>query len=158
MNMPAATTQRQGAEEAYEQSSARSLTQEEKEAEKVRLQTLVNTFARNAVKGCPCVYFRDNGSERMVTWYKIDKYLENLIVVSPKADEAEKVRCPVAAIQDIYCLQEDDEACFPPEVIATLRPEEKELLLMIVFVSGEFRETICLLEQSPESRDVFLES
>jgi hypothetical protein len=43
MNMPAAATQQQ--DDMYGQSSARSLTQEEKEAEKVRLQTLVNTFA-----------------------------------------------------------------------------------------------------------------
>eukprot|EP00913_Durusdinium_trenchii_P012097 g11362.t1 len=54
--------------------SGRSLTQEEKEAEKARLQTLVNNFAKKAVRGCPCVYFKEGTAQRFVTQYRIDLF------------------------------------------------------------------------------------
>jgi len=141
-----------------EGSTTRSLTAEEKEAEKARLQQLVNTFAKRAVRGCTCEYIREGTAERLATQYRIDKSLEYLIVVSPMDQQSQEVTCPIAAIQDIYSLVEDGEACFPPEVLKALKPEEKELLLMVVYRSGQdklFR--FCLLEESRESRDIFLE-
>mmetsp|Transcript_147292 Transcript_147292/g.274393 ORF Transcript_147292/g.274393 Transcript_147292/m.274393 type:complete len:221 (+) Transcript_147292:130-792(+) len=138
--------------------SARSLTPEEKEAEKARLQQLVNSFAKKAVKGCPCLYIKESSGERCSTQYKIDKSLEYLIVVSNKDPTRAEVTCSIAAIQDIYSLVEDGEGCFPKEVLDKLSPEEKDLLLMIVYRSGTdklFR--FCLLEESRDSRDTFLE-
>lgn len=139
-------------------SVARSLTPEEKEAEKARLQALVNTFAKKAVRGCPCAYIKEGAGERMQTQYRIDKNLEYLIIVNPMDPGCNEVTCPISAIQDIYSLVEDGEPCFPPEVLKTLKPEEKELLLMVVYRSGAdkmFR--FSLLEENRDSRDIFLE-
>merc|ERR1719188_27059 len=65
-------------------STARSLTEEEKQAEKARLQSLVNTFAKRAVRGCTCAYIREGAGERLATQYRIDKSLEYLSVMSLK--------------------------------------------------------------------------
>lgn len=138
--------------------SARSLTEEEKEAEKVRLQALVNTFAKKAVRGCPCVYLKEGTGDRVKTQYRIDKSLEHLIIINAEDASHAEVTCPISAIQDIYSLVEDGAACFPTEVIKVLKPEEMELLLMVVFRNSSdkmFR--FCLLEDSRESRDIFLE-
>lgn len=144
-----------GSDLAY---SARSLTAEQKEAEKSRLQALVNSFAKKAVKGCMCVYLKESTGEQCATQYRIDKSLEYLIVVCNQDAARAEVTCPIAAIQDIYSLAEDGEGCFPADVVAKLTPEEQKLLLMVVYRNGEskmFR--FCLLEESPESRDTFLE-
>eukprot|EP00434_Breviolum_minutum_P033596 symbB.v1.2.029731.t1/scaffold3288.1/size59728/7 len=138
--------------------SGRSLTPEEKEAEKARLQTLVNNFAKKAVRGCPCVYFKEGTAQRFVTQYRIDKSLEYLILVNPKEPGVTEVTCPIAAIQDIYSLSEDGSSCFPPEVVKSLESQDKERLLMIVFNDSDgklFR--FCLVEESNQSRDDFLE-
>merc|ERR1719201_1381170 len=139
--------------------SAPSLTASEKEAEKARLQQLVNSFAKKAVRGCPCVYLKESTGERCSTQYRIDKSLEYLIVVSSQDTTRAEVTCPIAAIQDIYSLVEDGEGCFPAEAISKLTPEYQKMLLMVVYRSGQggkmFR--FCLLEESVDSRDTFLE-
>merc|ERR1719201_2663869 len=138
--------------------SAPSLTASEKEAEKARLQQLVNSFAKKAVRGCPCVYLKESTGERCSTQYRIDKSLEYLIVVSSQDTTRAEVTCPIAAIQDIYSLVEDGEGCFPADVVSKLKPEDQKMLLMVVYRSGQskmFR--FCLLEENAESRDTFLE-
>mmetsp|Transcript_24862 Transcript_24862/g.54972 ORF Transcript_24862/g.54972 Transcript_24862/m.54972 type:complete len:219 (-) Transcript_24862:62-718(-) len=141
--------------------SARSLSAKEKEAEKLRLQNLVNSFAKKAVKGCSCTYVKEGTGERATRHYRIDRSLEFLLVVDPEAaaTSSPEVTCPIAAIQDIYACVEDGEQCFPPQVVSALEPEELDLLLMVVYRSGQdkmFR--FCILEETPESRDTFLES
>jgi len=133
------------------------LTDEEKEAEKVRLQTLVNTFAKRAVRGCPCTYVKEGTGAKLSTHYRIDKSLGYLLVLSARDKNVQEVSCPVAAIQDIYSWIEDGEACFPPEVVKGLTPEEKEMLLMVVYRGGAKMFRFCILEKSTESRDIFLE-
>jgi len=138
--------------------SARSLSPEEKEAEKARLQQLVNNFAKKAVRGCPCVYIKESTGERVTTQYRIDKSLEYLIVVSNQDTSRAEVTCPIASIQDIYSLVEDGEGCFPAEVVSKLSAEDQKMLLMVVYRNGQskmFR--FCLLEESPDTRDTFLE-
>lgn len=139
--------------------SARSMTPSEKEAEKLRLQQLVNTFAKKAVRGCPCTYLKEvAGGDRCTTHYRIDKSLEYMIVVSNQDPNVAEVTCPVAEIQDIYSYVEDGEACFPSEVLSVLKSVELELLLMVVYRSGSDKMyRFCLLEESKESRDNFLE-
>lgn len=141
-----------------EGSTGRSLSSEEKEQEKARLQQLVNSFAKKAVKGCPCTYIKEGTGERCPTKYSIDKTLEYLMVMSPEDPSKAEVTCPISAIQDIYSLVEDGEAAFPPEVLQNVKRAEMELLLLVVYRSGAdkyFR--FVLLEESRESRDVFLE-
>eukprot|EP00445_Apocalathium_hangoei_P089288 CAMPEP_0204222746 /NCGR_PEP_ID=MMETSP0361-20130328/82414_1 /ASSEMBLY_ACC=CAM_ASM_000343 /TAXON_ID=268821 /ORGANISM="Scrippsiella Hangoei, Strain SHTV-5" /LENGTH=286 /DNA_ID=CAMNT_0051188403 /DNA_START=45 /DNA_END=903 /DNA_ORIENTATION=- len=140
------------------EASSRSLTAEQKEAEKARLQALVNSFAKRAVRGCPCEYVREGTGERLVTQYRIDKSLEYLIIVTPNEQQSHEVMCPIAAIQDIYSLIEDGEGCFPPEVVHVLKPVETPLLLMVVYRTGSDKlYRFCLMAESSESRDIFLE-
>jgi len=139
-------------------SSSRSLTAEQKEVEKARLQALVNSFAKRAVRGCPCEYVREGTGERLVTQYRIDKSLEYLIIVTPNEQQSHEVLCPIAAIQDIYSMIEDGEGCFPPEVVRVLKPAETPLLLMVVYRTGSDKlYRFCLMAESSESRDIFLE-
>lgn len=143
--------------------SSRSLTEEERYREKLRLQSLVNSFARRAVKGCPCTYLKASAGDperyrAFPTQYRIDRGLENLVVVSAEDPNLADVTCPIAAIQDIYSLREDDEACFPPEVVRALGPEDRDLLLMIVLQSHDRALKFCILEESTEARDELLEA
>mmetsp|Transcript_101832 Transcript_101832/g.294695 ORF Transcript_101832/g.294695 Transcript_101832/m.294695 type:complete len:236 (-) Transcript_101832:128-835(-) len=154
---PAAVSRLRSPHPTEEGSSFRSLTEEEKTAEKDRLQSLVNSFAKRAVRGCPCFYVREGTGERLSTHYRIDKSLGYLLVLSTQDRRLQEVSCPIAAIQDIYSFIEDGEACFPPEVIKHLTPEQKEMLLMVVYRSGARLFRFCLLEMSMETRDVFLE-
>mmetsp|Transcript_93209 Transcript_93209/g.285271 ORF Transcript_93209/g.285271 Transcript_93209/m.285271 type:complete len:221 (-) Transcript_93209:88-750(-) len=146
-----------GAPAADDGSTARSLTEEEKQAEKVRLQGLVNSFAKRAVRGCPCEYIREGVAERVASQYRIDKSLELLSVHNAADPSLQEVSCPIAAIQDIYALVEDGETCFPQEVVKVLRPEERDLLLMVVYKTGDKMFRFCILEETKDSRDIFLE-
>jgi len=139
-------------------STVKPLTPQEREAEKVRLQGLVNAFVRNAAKGVPCTYLKEVTGERSVTRYFLDKRLEHLVVVAADDATVAEVRCPIGAIQDIYCLVEDGAGCFPAKVVGPLSPAEHELLLMVVYRSdrgGTHR--FCVLAQSAKERDDFLE-
>lgn len=144
--------------EETDDSLGKTMTAEEKEAEKVRLQQLVNAFVRNAAKGCPCTYLKEVSGERSVTRYFLDKRLEHLVVVAAHDTTVAEVRCPIGAIQDIYCLTEDGVGVFPAKVVQPLTQEEQQLLLMVVYRSdrgGTHR--FCLLLDTPDSRDNFLE-
>jgi len=138
--------------------SSRSLTDEEKEDEKARIQEMVNRFAKSALAGCSCVCIREGSGERVATKYRINKSLEYLVVLSVRDMERAEITCPIADIQDIYSYVEDGESCFPPAVLAALKPHELELLLMVVYQSDSDRVLrFCLLERCSESRDTFME-
>jgi len=139
--------------------SARSFTPEQKEAEKQRLQALVSTFARKAVKGRPCTYIADSG--RLASGiYFVSKNLQHLTITTAHSSSTE-ISCAIASIQDIFSMSEDGSECFPGEVykaVARERPDDIELLLMVIFqgpdgVLGKF----CMLESSAQSRSDFLE-
>lgn len=129
-----------------------------KEDLKAHFRELVTTFARTAVRGCPCTYFRRGEYRRHPAQYKVNDTLEQLsVTLSQDAQQIELV-CPIASVRDIYCLAEDGEALFPPEVVSALAPEEAELLLMVVYRDGRGkRARFCFLEDSRVSRDTFLE-
>jgi hypothetical protein len=135
---------------------------DEREAEKARLQALVNAFAKKAVRGCTCTYFKERTAERVPTEYRIDKSLEYLVVVNardPSGTGTPEVTCPIGRIQDIYSLAEDADSCFPANVVEALDPKERDLLLMVVYRMGDSKNfRFVLLEESRESRDIFLES
>jgi len=138
--------------------SSRSLSPEEKEVEKARLQQLVNTFAKKAVRGCPCTYINTVSKERFATEYRIDKSLEFLIILSPNDKNKPEITCPISGIEDIYSMAEDGQSCFPLDVLSLVPPEHRELLLMVVFRSGHDKHIrFCMTETTRESRDVFLE-
>merc|ERR1711957_135092 len=80
-------------------SPARTLTAEQKEAEKARLQELVSCFARRALHGCQCQYITEDGRP-INTEYRIDKALHFLTVETAEGDQNTDLVCPIAAIQD----------------------------------------------------------
>mmetsp|Transcript_17124 Transcript_17124/g.48711 ORF Transcript_17124/g.48711 Transcript_17124/m.48711 type:complete len:177 (+) Transcript_17124:87-617(+) len=116
----------------------------------------VNAFLKRAVQGCPCTYFADG--KRVKTKYYIDQQLENLFVAASIDNSAPVVTCPLAAIQDIY-LVDDGAGCIPAEVLSALQPAERELFYMVVFADrGERTARFCVLDSSRSSRDICLES
>lgn len=131
---------------------------EARQAEKSRLQSLLHQFAQKAVKGCPCVYFKEGTSERCQSRYRMDRLLETLMLVNGQDPGQLEISCPVIAIQDIYTMAEDGPGHFPPEVVAALKPEEKDQLLMIVFrdATQKFAH-LCIAQESKQSCDEFLE-
>jgi len=140
--------------------SGRSLNDDDKELEKVRLQQRVNAFAKDALKGCPCILFKGNPIERHESQYRIDKNLDHLMVMSPTDMNEAEIHCPIGDIQDIYSIVEDGPGCFPPEVIAGVASQdEMERLLMVVYRNAGKKNLVrfCILEGSCESRDAFLE-
>lgn len=94
----------------------------------------------------------------VATRYRIDRGLDNLSVVSADDPRLADVTCPIGAIQDIYSFRDDNVACFPSEVVSCLRPQDHDLLLMITFRSNDSCFKFCILMESAETRDVFLEA
>jgi hypothetical protein len=138
--------------------SGRSLTAEEKEAEKARLNIAINDFVRSSGKGCPCTFIREVTGERLTTRYFLTSTMSHLVINSSTDEDTSEVRCPISAIQDIYSFAEDGALCFPQKVLQLLSPEEQELLLMIVYRNeqgGNHR--FCLLLETAPVRDTFLE-
>lgn len=128
---------------------------------------LLNAFVKMAKAGCVCSYLGDSRSRgswgnRMNARYVIDDELKCLnVVVAARGratDAKPKVSCRIDGILDIYSLQDDGEECFPREVIQALRPDERDLLLMIVYDSGTAGEShrFCFVETSPESKETLL--
>lgn len=143
-----------GGQRRHEGPPASTPSRSSKEAEKVRLQRLVNSFVKKAVAGCPCTYLDEATQEQTVTTYRIPKNLESLSVVSPLDNSQAMFACRIGDIQDVYSHFEDGEQCFNPKVVAGLRPEERDLLLMVVCRDGR---RLNIVEESHESRDTLLE-
>merc|ERR1712048_731153 len=75
----------------------------------------------------------------------------------PSQDFSAELSCPLLEVQDIYTI-DDGEACFPPNVVSALQPEEKQLLLMIDYSMAEgAKSSVCLLEETRERRDALME-
>jgi len=128
------------------------------QVEVAQLQDMVNACLKTALKGCPCTFLQ-NG-ERTSTRYFVDEALEYLSVASCQGTSHTEVVCPISGIQDIFCVPEDGEAAFPHQVISPLSAAEKELLLMVVFQGrpGEQPSKFCLLMESRDGRDAFMEA
>lgn len=148
-----------------------SLIREDVEKEKDRLQHFMNDWVTQASRGIPCSYIsrsnavaaswshRSQGQRRRPSHqYHIDRSLEHLFIVPIRNPGCAEVVCPIAAILDIYSVGDDGEHCFPPEVLSSLAEEEKALLLMVVYHWQGRNAAFCLLEESQESRDKFLDA
>lgn len=159
--------------------SARSWTSEEREQERARLQAMVSAFARDALEGCPCTCFapltkRDSnmpdgaakvhlsvsspdkcGWQHSVGYYNIDRSLTQLIV---DTDQGWRISCQLSAIQDIFSFVEDGAIPFPEAVTSSLKPEELELLLLVLYTdSAGHSQQLCIMESVAEQRNRFLE-
>jgi hypothetical protein len=131
---------------------------ERKRVEKFRLMRIFKRFVNEASAGCPCVYLKESTRERCQTQYSIDNSFRYLLVRSTHDPARAEVAVPVAAIQDIYTMKNDSERHFPSGLISELSPEDKQLMLMVVYRNSQQRDfRVCLLVDSSESRDHFLE-
>jgi hypothetical protein len=126
------------------------------------LQDKIRDFAKKAVKGCPCAILSKSTGGRQQGEYFFDERLEHLIVAPARSmwgsSKEPTDRINIGTIQDIYVI-EDGEDCFPREILATLRPAERELVFVVVYSRGGERgtATCCLLEKTRECRDALLE-
>jgi len=122
---------------------------------------MVDDCVQKARKGCPCIFLRQGVHLRRISSkYIVDDRLEELsILPSEAAAPVALTQCPIAMIQDIFCVPADGEAAFPAVVISNLSPEEKDLLLMVV-AQGKHRQStsFCMLLDSPEDRENFMEA
>lgn len=136
----------------------RSQMAEQETLEKVRVQTLLDSFAKRATRGCPSTHVDGRAGGRTDALYRIDKSLGHLTLLA-KDDRRVLAECPIKSIQDVYLL-DDGEECFPPGVVKRVRPHERDLLMMVVHGGGHGKKALgfCVLEESLEGRDQFLES
>jgi hypothetical protein len=139
-------------------------TKEIKEAEKVRLKRILHNFVRGAKAGFPCVCIRTRGGRvtRLNASYGLSKAMDQLVVRElSNLDGEPMMECLLADITDVYSMAEDGETCFPSPVLDAVQPAEKERLLLLVYdfhdLIPEKRRYICLLMESVERREAFLE-
>jgi len=133
--------------------------------EKARLQSMVDSFVKKAVRGCPCAHIDNQTGDRTEALYRIDRSLRRFTLVA-KDDGRVIAESPIEGIQDIYVL-DDGEDCLPPEVRHQVKPHERKSVLMVVHGQSQNRRRslakqsascFCIVEESRERRDVFLET
>mmetsp|Transcript_90878 Transcript_90878/g.261879 ORF Transcript_90878/g.261879 Transcript_90878/m.261879 type:complete len:223 (-) Transcript_90878:277-945(-) len=126
----------------------------DREAEKARLQKLVNSFVKNALKGYKCFYVDEASGDKKAAVYRIPKTLETLTITGSEDGAPTLFNCRIAEVQDVYCLAEDGETCFDPKVIKAATQADRELLLLLILKNGT---RLCMMEETTTSRDTFLE-
>lgn len=133
-----------------------------REWEKARIEALMSKFARQAVKGVACTLVEDGEGACVQTRYRITKGLEELVVPSPSEEVEALVRCPLAAIRDIYTAAEDGQSAFQEDLLRKIDAGgfSRDLLIMVVYAGGADGQESCrfyLVLENRESRDTFLE-
>jgi hypothetical protein len=134
------------------------------EAERASLQKMMDAFAWKACKrdGFPCTYIQedDDGTTRVSASYGLDRSLTRFHVRSPLGSSfALSIICPLAKVVEVYS-SDDGMDCFPPDVLAKVKPHEMDQLLMVVFdpddeAGDQLR--FCMLAESWESREELVE-
>merc|ERR1712087_851817 len=120
--------------------------------EQLRLERMVDAFIKRALVGVHCILVREATGERLFTQYRIDERLEYLVVLP------QEFICPIARIQDIRCHDDGGDNSFPPQILASLRPGELDLLVMIVYKAwNEVVFRICLMFDGTSTRRSFVE-
>lgn len=135
-----------------------SLRTEQMHVEKVRLQSVISKFAVLAVKGRSCIHIDERSGKRVSAKYKLDKALKKF-TISHNGIFAWKAVCAVGAVQDVEIL-ENSATPLPPQVLSALMSqEEKDLLVRVVYQDSVGRlSSFCLLEDSHQARDIFVQS
>lgn len=128
-----------------------SLSSMEKILHKTRLQEMLKSFAKRALRGITCTLFTDSG-ELLPAKYQLDKRLQNLVMM---VDDNFRVNCPMAEIRSIH--QPEDGEHFFPKIVNLLNDEQKRRLLMISY-NGErsAHKTLLFLENDTFDREQFL--
>lgn len=137
-------------------------TEETKEAEKARLKKLLYDFIKRSTAGIPCIWVQNRGDqiERVNGWYSLDAAMAKLTVQGIGSEPTEST-FTLPQIKDLYSIEADGEDCFPASVLAAVQPDERERLLMLIYCDDDVDkyhdECVCLLVESIEAREAFLE-
>merc|ERR1739838_711912 len=90
--------------------------------------------------------------------YWVDGETAEIHIQVTQEENMRNIVFPIHTIEDIYQIEDGDD-CFAPALLASLAPEERPRLLVIVF-SLEAHcapQAVCLLEESSQARDTLLE-
>lgn len=127
---------KQSLQPLLEEEALKSQLEEEKEQERARLQTLMKSFAKQAVQGITCTLVADSGALRPAKYF-IDQRLEKLSMKVTDVDPPDlSFTCPLAQIKEISRPGKDGGYIFPKDVDVALNNDQKERLLMISY-TGE---------------------
>lgn len=99
--------------------------------ERARLERSVGEFAASALQGWPCSLLDERSAECIACEYRMDCQLERF-TISRTPCGGDLLEMPVGAIQRIYSYALHGEGPFPGKALSLLKPEQKELLLMVV--------------------------
>jgi len=122
------------------------------------LQSFVANFAKKAVRGQACVHFDTKTGKRTPAIYRLSEDLAEFSIEAEKRGLLSRfsLKCAVAAIKDI-----DDSGDYgsllKPKARATITQEDEERFLTVFYEGkrGDI-EVFCLLEESHEQRNVFV--
>jgi len=120
-------------------------------------RTIVKDFIQKALRGCPCVCIDEKTGKHTNATYSIDSSCK-VLTVQTQGSACETV-CSLAKVEDIFCLKDDGEKCFPTKVTESLQRGEENLLLMVVFKDTNNRDTtLCIVAESAAAVTSFVES
>lgn len=116
-------------------------------------------FTERVSKGIRCIYFRERSHQRVPAIYTLDNVARYLIVFSGNALQNKEVACPLTSLVEVCRFQDAGEQYFPKAVVDMLAADETERLAMVVFTRNDGKKIrFCLLEESSESCDAFIEA
>jgi len=117
-------------------------------------------FTTSVASGRRCLHLSDGTGARTEAEYCVDaKSGQFRLKTTGKGGQQTVVCCPIMSIEEIYTI-DDDEACFPKQVLEALSPEERAGLFLIDYSTDEpnaGRARICLVESSRASLDQLLQ-
>lgn len=119
----------------------------------------VIAFGRRASVGIPCVFLQDDSGARRRAFIVLDEKFENLAVMPNSQGGLPLASVSLRGISEIYANRDDGSSMFPCRVLRRLRRGEEALLLMLLKTDDAVaRSRICLLLESEDDLDSFLES
>lgn len=118
--------------------------------------TTVGSFVRSTRgQGRQCHFFGQTPARKTAKCH-LDMDSQSLVVSSVQGPVQSGTICAVetlekvalAEVEDIFTVEEDGEAAFPPEVLSSVAPEERERLLLVMHRTPQGLSKLCFLEES----------
>merc|ERR1719330_728691 len=103
----------------------RCTTKEAKQAEPCSPRPLLNPR-----RGQVCTHITQTTAERTTARYRVDEVSRRFVLHLGEGFDLPQISCHVSDIEDIYRII-DGEECFPPCVLASLAPHERDTLYMM---------------------------
>jgi len=115
-------------------------------------------FLPSAARGRACPFLNEETGKRGDAIYSVDGETAEIHIHVTQEGTPRDIAFPIHTIEDIYQIEDGDE-CFAPTLLASLAPEERSRLFVIVFLleAQSTPQAVCLLEESSQARDTLLE-